>query len=97
MRGVPHSQPYLPTAAAIPVTWNCPRRRWFIELNIAGNREFRGYLDIEAKQKSQARAESGHNTEKDPDDWVSGDGPMTGAQASYLKTLAEQAGEPHAY
>ena len=37
------------------------------------------------------------NTEKDPDDWVSGDGPMTGAEASYLKTLAEQAGEPHAY
>jgi hypothetical protein len=27
------------------------------------------------------------NTEKDPDDWVSGDEPMTGAQASYLKTL----------
>ena len=30
------------------------------------------------------------NTEKDPDDWVSGDEPMTGAQASYLKTLCEQ-------
>ena len=27
------------------------------------------------------------NTAKDPDDWVSGDEPMTGAQASYLKTL----------
>ena len=25
------------------------------------------------------------NTEKEPDDWVSGDDPMTGAQASYLK------------
>lgn len=31
------------------------------------------------------------NTQKDPKDWVSGDDPMTGAQASYLKTLAEQA------
>jgi hypothetical protein len=31
------------------------------------------------------------NTQKDPQDWVSGDDPMTGAQASYLKTLAEQA------
>jgi len=31
------------------------------------------------------------NTEKNQDDWVSGDEPMTGAQASYLKTLAEQA------
>ena len=33
------------------------------------------------------------NLEKDPDDWVSGDEPMTGAQASYLKTLSEEAGE----
>jgi hypothetical protein len=34
------------------------------------------------------------NMEKDPDQWVSGDEPMTGAQASYLKTLCEQAGDP---
>jgi hypothetical protein len=34
------------------------------------------------------------NTEKDPKDWVSGDDPITGAQQSYLKTLAEQAHEP---
>ncbi len=33
----------------------------------------------------------GSNTEKDPEDWVSGDEPMTGAQASYLKTLSEEA------
>jgi hypothetical protein len=33
------------------------------------------------------------NLEKDPDDWVTGDEPMTGAQASYLKTLCEEAGE----
>ncbi|WP_395396324.1 ATP-dependent DNA ligase (plasmid) [Novosphingobium sp. BL-8A] len=33
------------------------------------------------------------NTEKDPADWVSGDDPMTGAQASYLTTLCEEAGE----
>lgn len=31
------------------------------------------------------------NTEKDPDAWVSGDEPMTGAQASYLTTLCEEA------
>jgi hypothetical protein len=37
------------------------------------------------------------NTEKDPDDWVSGDDPMTGAQVSYLKTLSEQAHEPDAF
>jgi hypothetical protein len=33
------------------------------------------------------------NAEKDPSDWVTGDEPMTGAQASYLKTLSEEAGE----
>lgn len=33
------------------------------------------------------------NTEKDPDTWTTGDETMTGAQASYLKTLCEEAGE----
>ena len=33
----------------------------------------------------------GSNTEKEPDNWVSGDDPMTGAQASYLATLCEEA------
>jgi hypothetical protein len=37
------------------------------------------------------------NTEKDPDDWTTGGEPMTGAQASYLKTLSEQAHEPDAF
>jgi hypothetical protein len=37
------------------------------------------------------KADTTSNTQKDPDDWVSGDEPMTGAQASYLKTLCEQA------
>lgn len=31
--------------------------------------------------------------EKDPADWTTGDEPMTGAQASYLETLAREAGE----
>ena len=34
------------------------------------------------------------NREKDPDQWVTGDEPMTGPQASYLETLAREAGEP---
>lgn len=33
------------------------------------------------------------NAEKDPDDWTTGEEPITGAQASYLKTLSEEAGE----
>jgi Protein of unknown function (DUF3072) len=31
--------------------------------------------------------------EKDPQDWVTGDEPMTGPQESYLGTLAREAGE----
>jgi hypothetical protein len=36
----------------------------------------------------------GSNVVKDPDEWKTGDEPMTGAQSSYLKTLSDQAGEP---
>jgi hypothetical protein len=36
----------------------------------------------------------GDNTIKDPEDWTTGDEPMTGAQRSYLKTLSDEAGEP---
>jgi hypothetical protein len=32
------------------------------------------------------------NPVKDPDEWTTGDEPMTGPQASYLKTLLQQAG-----
>ncbi len=35
----------------------------------------------------------GSNMVKDPDEWTTGDEPMTGAQASYLKTLSDEAGE----
>ncbi|RYE50186.1 MAG: DUF3072 domain-containing protein [Hyphomicrobiales bacterium] len=43
------------------------------------------------------KADTSSNMLKDPDDWVSGDEPMTGAQRSYLKTLSEQAHQPDAY
>ncbi|TQM78862.1 DUF3072 family protein [Saccharothrix saharensis] len=33
------------------------------------------------------------NPEKDPQDWTTGDEPMTGPQESYLRTLAQEAGE----
>jgi len=35
----------------------------------------------------------GSNTIKDPDEWTTGDEPMTGAQHSYLKTLSDEAKE----
>lgn len=37
------------------------------------------------------------NMQKEPGDWISGEDPMTAAQASYLKTLSEQAGEPEKF
>ena len=33
------------------------------------------------------------NAAKDPEDWTTGDEPMTGPQKSYLHTLAREAGE----
>ena len=33
------------------------------------------------------------NTRKDPENWTTGDEEMTGAQRSYLHTLAQEAGE----
>jgi NTP pyrophosphatase (non-canonical NTP hydrolase) len=44
------------------------------------------------KMKSAPEAEQ-TNREKGPDEWVTDDESMTGAQASYLKTLCEEAGE----
>lgn len=32
--------------------------------------------------------------QRDPDEWKTGDEPMTDAQASYLRTLSEETGEP---
>ena len=40
---------------------------------------------------SAARQPDDTNTVKDADNWVSGDDPMTGAQASYLRTLSDEA------
>jgi hypothetical protein len=42
---------------------------------------------------SEEPPQRGSNVEKDPSDWITGDEPMTGAQASYLRTLSERAGE----
>jgi hypothetical protein len=46
---------------------------------------------------SNPKTEPTDNKKKDPDEWLSGNDPMTGAQASYLKTLCEQAGTPEAF
>ena len=46
---------------------------------------------------SDPKSEEAGNAKKDPDEWLSGDDPMTGAQASYLKTLCEQAATPELF
>ena len=46
-----------------------------------------------AQADRQQEAVRGDNTVKDPDEWTTGDEPMTGAQRSYLHTLASEAGE----
>jgi len=43
-------------------------------------------------KQTQEQAVEG-NTIKDPDNWTTGDEPMTGAQRSYLTTLSEEAKE----
>ena len=41
----------------------------------------------------EGRTADGSSVQRDPDDWVTGDEPMTEAQKSYLDTLAREAGE----
>jgi hypothetical protein len=57
----------------------------------------RGERDTPFPDNPKAAPDPDSNQLKDPDDWVSGHEPMTGAQASYLKTLSEQAHEPEAF
>jgi hypothetical protein len=45
----------------------------------------------EVNRKNATDNES--NAIKNPDEWTTGDEEMTGAQKSYLKTLAQEAGE----
>ncbi|MEP6466253.1 MAG: DUF3072 domain-containing protein [Parafilimonas sp.] len=44
-------------------------------------------------QPEQIITTNGSNAEKDPDEWITGAEPMTGAQKSYLKTLSDEAKE----
>jgi hypothetical protein len=45
-----------------------------------------------ADKQTQEKANES-NTIKNPDNWTTGDEPMTGAQRSYLSTLSEEANE----
>jgi hypothetical protein len=52
------------------------------------------YMDqTNNRQNNERSGRPLSNTIKDPDDWKTGDEEMTGAQRSYLHTLADEAGE----
>ena len=44
-------------------------------------------------KKKQSQQQAKGNTQKNPDEWKTGGEPMTGAQRSYLETLASEANE----
>ncbi len=43
--------------------------------------------------RNQQPTDTNQPLQKDPDDWKTGDEPMTPAQRSYLETLAQDTGE----
>ena len=68
---------------------------WWGFLHLGGTKwAHRRSDDMSTNPKSDTPDAQPSNTVKDPDDWTTGDETMTGAQASYLKTLSEEAGEP---
>jgi hypothetical protein len=50
-------------------------------------------FDEQDNQDANNTPLKGDNAIKDPDEWTTGDEPMTGAQHSYLKTLSDEAKE----
>jgi hypothetical protein len=66
--------------------------------NSCSERSKREQLDVAMtdlrKENPKLDPAPGSNTTKPPEQWVSGDEPMTGAQASYLTTLCEEAKSP---
>lgn len=51
----------------------------------------------DANPNPKVDSDGASNRIKDPDEWTTASEPMTGAQASYLKTLSEQVSDPGAY
>lgn len=73
-------------------------------IDAAMGEETKATADVDPHAAASGTTESGDvigaetpgvasDTVKDPGDWVTGDEPMTGAQRSYLDTLARRAGE----
>src|SRR5947209_14469622 len=57
----------------------------------ANEPSWREVTSMSTKKQPQQPQDDGRI--KDPENWTTGDQPMTGAQESYLHTLAQEAGE----
>ncbi|RNL54592.1 DUF3072 domain-containing protein [Pedobacter jejuensis] len=57
------------------------------------NNDEQSLFDEQGNKTPDNNEIKGSNAIKDPDEWTTGDEPMTGAQESYLKTLSDEAGE----
>jgi hypothetical protein len=86
LRGTPHG--YSAEALLLAV----PRHRGdVLRLNVAPMMMMKEMMIMTDKATQDRAAES--NVRKDPGQWVTKDESMTGAQRSYVHTLAEEAGE----
>jgi hypothetical protein len=61
------------------------------------NEEQHGSGHEHVTENPKVNPDPNSNQIKDPDEWVTGHEAMTGAQASYLKTLSEEAHDPEAF
>lgn len=60
--------------------------------DLAGQR--RGFCDLFGPMKNSTRHDTDQpGLQRDPDEWKTGDEPMTDAQRSYLETLCRDTGE----
>jgi Protein of unknown function (DUF3072) len=57
------------------------------------HRKNRSLTDRHHQNRTHRDLEERSNTVKDPDNWKTGNEPITGAQRSYLETLSGEAGE----
>lgn len=63
----------------------------------SANRSANRHTNSAETENPKTSPDPSTNQIKDPEEWVTGHEPMTGAQASYLKTLSEQAHDPKAF
>ena len=61
--------------------------------HLLGCQSFRKTFAVAGSELGGMNADANPNPEKPPEQWVTGQEPMTGPQISYLRTLCREAGE----